>query len=79
MEPIRTIVNAGVLSPIINLPWKKDMQVEVFVTPIEEEPIRQKLPFESLKGCLKEYANPDLWEKERYAWRNNVIEKYGTI
>jgi len=79
METIREIMNAGTLSPIINLPWKKDTQVEVIIMPIEKETFRQKIPFEKLEGCLKEYANPALWEMEQYAWEANIIEKYGTI
>ena len=79
MSAIRRIVSVDMLSPIINLPWRKDMQVEVVVMPIEENLSRQKIPFERLEGCLKEYANPALWEAEQHAWENNIIEKYGTI
>jgi len=81
MEAVRKIVSVGMLSTIVSLPWKRDMQVEVVITPIEEEMPQQKIPFQRLKGCLKEYANPALWEQEQYAWENSVIEKYanGTI
>jgi hypothetical protein len=37
MEVIRKIVNVDKLSPIVNLPWKKDMQVEITIMPIEKE------------------------------------------
>jgi len=79
METIRKIVSVGMLSPIINLPWKKDMQVEVTIMPIKEENNNQTISFKKLKGCLKKYANPALWEKEQFAWENNIVEKYGTI
>ena len=80
MEAIREIVSADMLSPIINLPWKsKDLQVEVIIIPIEEEKKSQKIDFKKLKGCLKEYANPALWEKEKHAWEDHVAEKYGNI
>ena len=52
--------------------------MEVIVIPVEEEKKHPKVDFKKLKGCLKEYANPDLWEQEQYAWENAVIEKYGT-
>jgi len=80
MEAIREIISADMLSPIINLPWaSKGLQVEVIVMPIEEERGRQKIDFRKLKGCLKEYANPALWEKENHAWEEHLVEKYGNI
>jgi hypothetical protein len=39
MDTIRKIVNVDMLSPIVNLPWKKDMQVEVVILPIEEQTV----------------------------------------
>jgi len=39
MEAVRRIVSVDMLSPIVNLPWKKDMQVEVIILPIEEQTI----------------------------------------
>ena len=81
MEAIREIVSAEMLSPIINLPWKvKDLQVEVIVMPYIKETFQQrKVSIESLEGCLKEYANPILREKEKQAWADHVVEKYGNI
>ena len=79
MEAVREIVSADILSPIINLPWKsKGLQVEVIVMPYVRETFqRRKVSIESLEGCLKEYANPALWEKEKHAWEDHVAEKYG--
>jgi len=81
MEAVREIISADMLLPIMNLPWKsKDMQVEVIVMPyMEKTPQQRKIDFRKLKGCLKEYANPALWEEEEHAWENHVIEKYGNI
>ena len=42
MEAIRKIVSVDMLSPIVSLPWKRDMRVEVTIIPIEELTI----PFE---------------------------------
>jgi len=79
MEAVRKIVNAEVLTPIIDLPWKsKGMQVELIVMPFYEKTSHRAIS-KNLKGCLKEYANPTLWEKESYAWENHIVEKYGII
>ena len=79
MEAVRTIVNADALAPIIDLPWAtRDLQVEVIVIPRAKETTRQQeVSVESLAGCLNAYANPALWEKEQYAWEENIMEKYG--
>ena len=80
MEVVRKIVNADILMPIIDLPWDtRDLQVEVIVIPQIKETSRQEVSVESLEGCLKEYANPALWEKEQHAWEDNIMEKYGHI
>ena len=44
-----------------------------------EKTPKREVSVESLIGCLKEYANPELWEKEKHAWEEHVIEKYGNI
>jgi len=81
MEIVRKIVRADVLLPIIDLPWaSRDLQVEVIVIPQVKETSRlREVSVDSLEGCLKEYANPALWEKEQYAWEDNIMEKYGHI
>ena len=81
MEVVRKIVSADVLSSIIDLPWaSKDLQVEVIVIPQVKKTCRQrKVSVESLDGCLKAYANPAFWEKEQYAWEDNIMEKYGHL
>ncbi len=80
MEAVRKIVNAGLLSPIIDLPWKaKNMRVEIIVMPVSETTDNGDTPAVSLKGCLKEYADTALMEKEGHAWENHIVEKYGTL
>ena len=81
MEVVRKIVSADILMPIFDLPWvSKDLKVEVIVIPQIKETIRQQeISVKSLEGCLKEYANPALWEKEQHAWEDSIIEKYGHI
>jgi hypothetical protein len=50
-------------------------QVEVIVLPIpgQEHPARQK---KSLRGCLQQYANPELMAKEQEAWQEAMMEKH---
>ncbi len=80
MEAIRKIVRAELLAPIIELPWKsRDMQVEVIVIPVDETTINADTSDKSLKGSLKKYADPALLEKEESAWKNHIVEKYGTL
>ena len=43
MEAIRKIISVEMLSPIISLPWEKNMQVEVIIMPIAEEISRQEI------------------------------------
>jgi len=77
MESFRTIINANLITPIINLPWKsKNMQVEVIVIPLNEAKsvanpnINPKIT--DLKGLGKEiWKNvniEDYIKKEREAW-----------
>ena len=79
MEVVRTTVSADVLTPIIDLPWaSKGVQVDVIIIPqVKKTSQRQEVSVNSLKGCLKAYANSSLWEKEQHAWEDNIIEKYG--
>ena len=79
MDAVRKTVRTDMLTSIIDLPWaSKYLEVELIVIPKMKERTRQReVSVESLKGCLKEYANPSLWEKEQYAWENNIMEKYG--
>jgi hypothetical protein len=51
MEAIRKIVSVDMLSPIVCLPWKRDMQVEVIILPIEEQTI--PLEYSAKQGTIK--------------------------
>ncbi len=80
MEAVRKIVDAGLLARIIDLPWEtKNMRVEIIVMPFGETAESTGLPTVSLKGRLKEYADPALVEKERQAWGNHTAQKYGIV
>ena len=72
MEIVRKIVSADMLIPFIELPWASEgLEVEVIVVPLTEKTDRQRETSSgSMKGCLKEYANPALWEKEQNVWGN---------
>ena len=77
MEAVRTVINAGLIAPIINLPWKsKNIQVEVIVMPVNEDNSNPSLitrpKITDLKGLGKEvWENMDIdvyIKKEREAW-----------
>jgi hypothetical protein len=81
MEVVRKIVSADMLKNIVDLPWpSKDLQVELIVIPhAKKTKPRKVVSMESMEGCLQAYANPALWEKEKHAWEEHVMEKYGNI
>ncbi len=80
MEAVRKIVNASLLAPIINLPWKaKGLQVEVIVMPVNDTTESAHSSGTSIKGCLKAYANIALTEQEKHAWKEHAAEKYGAL
>jgi len=78
MEAVREIIDADSLMPVIALPdYMKNQKVEVIVLSISPETTRK--PVKSMKGFLREYANPALIEKEKDAWGIAVKEKYGHL
>ena len=82
MEAVRKIMKLSDINPFISLSWKtENMSVEVFIFPIDEnKDSKNFIPTpSSMKGALKEYANPDLVEMEKYAWEINLQEKYGNF
>ena len=54
MEAVRKIVSVDALSPIVNLPWKKDMHVEMIILPIEEQTISFEYSTVSEKNKLSD-------------------------
>ena len=54
---------------------KKNQRVIITVLDefVEEMPIRKG---HSARGLLSEYADIELWEKEKTAWEKAVVEKY---
>lgn len=79
MEAIRAIVNAEQLASIIELPESmRHRDVEIIVLPQADEEKPKMPPSErkSMIGCLKEYADTSLWEKEEGAWERAAVEKY---
>jgi hypothetical protein len=79
MEVIRKIMYAQQLSPIMHIPPQmQNRQVEVTISLLLEtkEPART---VNSMKGYLKQYANPALITQEKNAWTANLKEKYGNF
>jgi hypothetical protein len=81
MEAFRKIVSVDMLSPIVSLPWKRDMQVEVIIMPIEEQivsfeystaPKTTKLS-DKFRGVFSKEAGESFMEhtkKMREEWEN---------
>jgi hypothetical protein len=72
MEVIRKIMYAQQLSPIMHIPPQmQNHRVEVIISPLLEtkEPARTA---NSMKGYLKQYANPALITQEKNAWAANL-------
>ena len=68
MEAIRKIVDSAKLSSVIELP--KSMQlgrVEIIVMPLLDEKHSPKSA-KSMKGVLKNFANPTLVAQEKDVW-----------
>jgi hypothetical protein len=76
MEYLRETIDSGSLAGIFNLPaGLRNRSVEVIILPIDvkkEEKQRRK----SLKGSLRQYANPELIPLEKDAWARAVEEKH---
>lgn len=53
---------------------------KVLITILEEfiEPTKPAYK-NGLKGVFSEYANPDLVEKEKYAWEHAMVEKHDNV
>ena len=79
METLRITMDSARLAPIIDLPAAlRDREVEVVVRSKMEKPKDRPPDSErkSMMGCLREYANPALWELEKEAWAQAAVEKY---
>ena len=82
METLRMTMNSTRLAPIIDLPIAlRDREVEIIVKPAQsvsdtKKPDDGKTKVKSIKGILKEYANPALRELEKGAWERAAVEKY---
>jgi hypothetical protein len=76
MEVIREVRTVKSKDITIRLPktlWGQ--KVEIIILPLEIEPQRQE---KNLRGCLKQYANPDLIKREKNAWQEAIGEQYET-
>jgi hypothetical protein len=79
MEMIRKIMPAQQLSPIMHIPPQmQNSRVEVIVLPVVDTKAPPRAT-DTMKGYLKQYANPALIEQEKNAWTINLKEKYGAL
>jgi hypothetical protein len=82
MDILKTVIHSSRLTSVIDLPeYLRNRNVEIFILPTEEIKTTGNSPPittdpKKLKGCLKQYANPNLRELEEGTWERVVIEKY---
>jgi len=82
MEAVRITMDSAQLASIVDLPMTlRDREVKVIVlpgrmTPDTEELDNQETSVDSVKGILKEYADPALRKLEKCAWEQAAVEKY---
>ncbi len=77
MEAIREIQTVKEGRVHVRLPrqfWGRQVEIIVLPAPQQED---RAAPTKSLRGCLNQYANPALIEREHKAWRDSVSDKYG--
>ena len=77
MEAIRKIqtVKDGQLN--ISLPeqfWGQEVEIIILASPKQNQRTSQK---KSLRGCLRDYAEPKLRAREKEAWQDAVRDKHG--
>lgn len=74
IREIHTVEHGEIRLPMPTSLWGQP--VEIIVLPIvdQKRPARRK---KSLRGCLQQYANPELIDREQEAWPEAVMEKYG--
>ncbi len=77
MEAIRSIQTVENGEIHLQLPrqfWGQEVEIIVLPAPQQTpQPIRRK---KSLRGCLKQYAKPDLIAQEQDAWLTVVSEEH---
>ena len=77
MQAIRTIQTVKEGQVHVHLPmqfWGQQVEIIVLSASQQEHRAIQK---KSLRGCLRQYANPALIAREHEAWQDAVSEKYG--
>jgi hypothetical protein len=79
LEAIRKIIDSELLESFMELPEQMtNCKVEIIVLPVSKTETHVSNTH-SMKGFLKNYANPALIEQEKTAWEINVKEKYDNL
>ncbi|MCX7781897.1 MAG: hypothetical protein N2491_13525 [Negativicutes bacterium] len=81
MSFVRRIANSNILDGILDIPEPlKNKKVEILIFPLESEKTKSEVsePVKSVRGLLKQHANPGRIKEEASAWADAVAEKYGT-
>lgn len=76
MEAIRTIQTGENGEICLQLPeqfWGQEVEIIVLGVPQGPQRVATR---RSLRGCLKQYAKPELISQEQYAWQTAASEKH---
>jgi hypothetical protein len=77
MEAIRriqTVENGEIYLQLPKQFWGQEVEIIVLTSPQQTlQPIIRK---KSLRGCLRQYAKPDLMAQEQDVWQTVVSEKH---
>lgn len=74
MYAVRTVQNISSERITIEVPeafWGQEVEIIIFPLQVIRSQHKQ-----SLRGCLKQYAKPELIDKEATAWQEAIREKY---
>ncbi|TCT19689.1 hypothetical protein [Thiobaca trueperi] len=73
IRQIQTVENGTVHIQLPELFWGREVEIIVLPAPQSIQPVKSS---HSLRGCLKQYAQPDLIAQEPDAWPVTASEKH---
>ena len=74
IRKIQTVENGEIHLQLPEQFWNQE--VEIIVLSTSQESSQQVTPKKSLRGCLKQYAKPELISQEQHVWQAVASEKH---
>lgn len=75
MISIPAYFDGNTVRPIGEYTFEKNQKL--LITVLEENNVDRATGIKALRGCLSQYANPELIKKEKDAWKAAMEEKHG--